>query len=137
MNIFGSTWGFFKKIFGSEQNWEKAAIVTLTVAQPLVTTLLTLTAGPVVAASVGGVIAQVQADLKTVNDIVVKSGATPIVSITLVSILTNLNEIEASLDIKDPTHQQAATLITQTLIGEIEAVIAELPNAASAAQGKA
>ena len=127
MNIFSGIGGFFKRLFGSEQNWEKAATITLAVATPLVGTLLTLTAGPAASAAVLSIITQIQNDLKSVNDVIVTAGPAPTAETYLNSILVNLKELEASADVKDATHQQAVTLITTTLISEIEAVIAELP----------
>jgi hypothetical protein len=127
MNIFSKIGGFFKHLFGSEQNWEKAATITLSVAEPLVGTLLTLTAGPAASTAVTGTINQIQSDLKAVNDVVVTAGPAPTAATYLNSILANLKELEASADIKDATKQQAVTLIATTLIDEVQAIVNELP----------
>lgn len=127
MNIFKDIGGFFKKVFSSEQNWQKAASVTLTVAQPLVQTLLVLTAGPTVAEGEANIVKTIQADLNTVTSIVTTAGSNPSVGTILNAILANLKSVEAGVNIKDPTSQTAFTAITTTLVAEIEAVIEELP----------
>lgn len=137
MNIFTAIGGFFKRVFGSEQNWEKAASITLTVAQPLVQTLLTLTTGPEVAAEESKVVQIIQADLKTVNDIVVSSGPTPDALTLLDAILANLRELTSSVAIKDPTSQAAFNAITVTLIGEMEAIIQLIPGSTANTAAKA
>src|SRR5579859_3921943 len=109
MNIFTSIGGFFKNLFTHEQSWEKAASLTLTVISPLLTTLLSLTAGPGVSSAVSGVISQIQNDLKTVNDVVVGAGDAPTAETALNSILTNLQEIENSAEIKNSANQKAVS----------------------------
>lgn len=133
MSIFSAIGSFFKKVFGSEQNWAKAATVTLDVAQPLLSTLLTLTVGAGVATEVTGIITTIQADLKTVTSIVTTAGTNPTVASTLSAVLSNLQSLGASLAIKDPTTQTAVTAIVSTLIGEVQAIIAEIPVVKSAA----
>ena len=96
-------------------------------ATPLVGTLLTLTAGPTASAAVLGIIAQIQKDLQSVNAVVVAAGPAPTATTLLNSILANLQQLEKSADIKDPTKQQAVTLITTTLIDEVQAILAEIP----------
>jgi hypothetical protein len=128
MSIFSKIGGFFKNLFGKEQNWEKAATITLDVATPLVGTLLTLTAGPAASTAVVAIIGQIQADLKSVNDVIVSAGPAPTAESYLNSILANLKELEASADIKNSTNATAVTLITTTLTDEVEAILAELPS---------
>lgn len=128
MSIFSAIGGFFKNLFGKEQNWEKVASVTLAVISPLLNTVLTLTAGPAASTAVLGVITQIQNDLKAVNDVIVTAGPAPDAAGYLNSILANLKELEASADIKNSTNANAVTLITTTLISEVEAILAELPS---------
>lgn len=127
MSFFGKIGGFFKNLFGKEQNWEKVASVTLAVVSPLVGTILTITGGPAASAPVIAIINQIQADLKAVNDVVVTAGPAPTAASYLNSILANLQELEASADIKNSDNAHAVTLITTTLIAEVEAIIAALP----------
>lgn len=128
MSIFSAIGGFFKNLFGKEQNWEKVASVTLAVASPLVGTILTLTAGPAASAGVLAIIGQIQNDMKAVNDVIVTAGPAPTAASYLNSILANLKELETSADIKNSTNANAVQLITTTLISEVEAILAELPS---------
>jgi hypothetical protein len=136
MSIFSKFGGFFKNLFGKEQNWEKAASITLAVASPLAETLATLIGGPTASAATTEIVTQIQQGLKSVNDVVVSAGPTPTAQTYLNAVLINLKELETSAAIKDPTKQQAVTLITTTLIEEVNAILGELPAAAAAAPAK-
>jgi hypothetical protein len=133
MSFFGKIGGFFKHLIGNAHTWERAASLTLTIVMPLAQTLITLTAGPGVSAEVGGIIGKIQAGLKAVNDVVVSSGPVPTVKSTLDGVLINLKELEDSAEIKNSANATAVQLVVTTLIGEVEAIMAELPAATATA----
>jgi hypothetical protein len=135
--LFSRIKEFLEKAFGST-TWERVASNTLTIVGPLLTTLITLTAGAPAAALVSGVISKVQADLQTVAGLVTAvqsgnaSGAAAQVQNLLSGIKTNLSSLLTAADIKDADTQAKVSAIVNTLIEEIDAILAEIPAQASA-----
>jgi hypothetical protein len=115
---------------GSASSFEHTASVALGVASPLLTTLLTLVAGEPIAAKVSAVVAQVQNDLSNTSAILngaEASDATHSLTGFLGSVKTNLGTLLADADIKNSAKADQITEIVNTVIGEVEAVAAAIP----------
>jgi hypothetical protein len=132
---------FFKKIedwfkeLGHAQTWEKTAVTTIKVAAPLLNTLITLTAGEPIAAKVSGVVNQVLSDLGAASAVLSDSETASGVSVTsfLSSVQANLQTLLADADVKNSTKAEQITGVTNTVIGEVEAILEAAPKEAVAA----
>ena len=132
--FFQKVEAFFKKAFGSSK-WEKTASTTLSIVTPLITTLLALTAGPVVAAAVGGVLTTVQKDFAAaavILDDMDQAGASAVgtpaqVVAILNSAKTNLSSILSIAEVKNSGKIADVTTTVNTIIAEIDAIIEAAP----------
>lgn len=135
--FFQKVESFFKKIFGSSK-WEKTASTVLTIVTPLLTTLLTLTAGPAVAVAVGGILATAQKDLAAaavllddIDQAGTSATATPqqVVNI-LNAVKGNLTSILSIAEVKNSGKQAEITTTVNTIVAEIDAIVGAAPTAA-------
>jgi hypothetical protein len=125
---------FFSKVKATLEKWfgaanlEQTASATLSVIAPLITTILTLTVGTPVAAAVGGVISQVQADLAAAHTVLTTAGSTGKVTVTslLAAVQTNLKTLLADADVKNSVVFNEVSTAANLIISELEAVIAAL-----------
>jgi hypothetical protein len=136
--LFSHIKTFLEKVFGST-NWERVAINTLAVVGPLLTTLVTLTAGAPAAALVSKIISIVQADLQTAATLITSvqsgtaTGAAAQLQNLLAGVKTNLTSLLTAADIKDADTQAKVSAIVNTVTGEIDAILTEMPTASPAA----
>jgi hypothetical protein len=134
MSILAEIEKAFKDIFGSNK-WEQTASVTLTFVGPLLTTIISLTAGEPAAAMVSNVLAKVQTGLQTASKVLadVASGnatsatAVATLSTTLTTVQTDLQSLLKAGQIKNPTTVASVTGVVNTIIGELQAILAVLP----------
>ena len=139
MSFFSSVKSFFHKLFGSLPSWEKSASSTLTLLAPLTEEIVALAAGEPAAAQVQSVIGEVQKDMATVA--AVTSGAAGAPSATsyqtattaLNSIKSNLSGLLSAGHIKNADTLSKVTGIVNTVVGEVEAILSEIPAPTSAA----
>lgn len=139
MSFFASVKSFFHKLFGSLPSWEKSASSTLAFAAPLVEEIVALSAGEPAAAEVQQIVAEIQKDMATVATVV--SGAAGAPSATSYQTATTaLNSIKANLGglltaghVKNPETLAKVTGVANTIIGEVEAILSEIPAPAAAA----
>lgn len=130
--LFAHIKSFFTKLFGST-NWERVAVNTLAVVGPLLTTLVTLTAGAPAAALVSKIVATAQSDLQTVSSLVTavqsgtSTGAAAQLQNLLAGVKANLSSLLTAADVKDPDTQAKVSAIVNTVIEEIDAILGELP----------
>jgi hypothetical protein len=127
MTFFAKFKAFWKKFFGEEAQWNKAALETITIAAPLVDGALGLI-DPAIEPEVANVLDKVKTDLTTAATLISKGEANPTLAGLLDDIKSNLGSIETAVQIKDPATQAKVTAITNTVIAEVEAVAAELPS---------
>lgn len=127
-----------KKIFGST-TWEKSVSSTLTYVGPLLELLVGLAAGGPAAALVTGIVNTTQADLGTVAAVVNGATATPAAS-ELAAATSALNSIKANLpqlltasEVKNSTKATEITATATTIIGEIEAIMENIPTPGASA----
>lgn len=135
--LFSHIKTFLTKLFGST-NWERVAVNTLSVVGPLLTTLVTLTAGAPAAALVSKIVSTAQSDLQTVAGLVTSvqsgtaTGAAAQLQNLLAGVKTNLSSLLTAADIKDADTQAKVSAIVNTVIEEIDAILAEMPAAGAA-----
>lgn len=121
---------FLKDHLGSTASFEHTAATALGVAEPLLNTLLALTAGEPIAAKVSTVVNSVITDLNNTQALLAgaEAGAADH-SLTgfLGSIKANLSTLLADADIKNSTKAAQITDVVNTVIGEVEAVAEAVP----------
>jgi hypothetical protein len=136
--LFSHIKTFLEKVFGST-NWERVAINTLAVVGPLLTTLVTLTAGAPAGALGSKIISIVQADLQTAATLITSvqsgtaTGAAAQLQNLLAGVKTNLTSLLTAADIKDADTQAKVSAIVNTVTEEIDAILTEMPTASPAA----
>ena len=139
MSFFASVKSFFHKLFGSLPSWEKSASSTLAFAAPLVEEIVALSAGEPAAAEVQSIVNEVQKDMATVATVVSGAAGAPAATsyqtatTALTSIKSNLGTLLSAGHIKNPETLTKVTGIANTLIGEVEAILSEIPAPAAAA----
>lgn len=133
MSFFGSVKSFFHKLFGELPSWEKTVSSTLTLLAPLTEEIVTVSAGEPAAAEVQSVVGEVQKDMSTVAAVASGAAGSPSAT-TYQAATTALNSIKSNLGglltaghIKDPAKAQKITGIANTIIGEVEAILSEIP----------
>jgi hypothetical protein len=132
--FFSKVEAFFKKAFGSSK-WEKTASTTLTIVTPMVVGLLTVTVGPAAAAAVAGVLSTVQKDLAAAAVLIdamdeagtSATGVTQVVNI-LGSVKSNLGSILQIAEIKNSGKVSEITTVVNTLVDELDAIVAAAPS---------
>ena len=124
-----------KKLFGST-SWEKTVSATLTYTGPMLELLVGLAAGGPAAAIVTRVVNTVQADLGTVAAVVNEATETPSAN-EMAAAISALNSIKANLpqlltaaEVKNSTKATEIAATSNTIIGEVEAILANIPAAA-------
>lgn len=133
MSLWTKIEAAFKKIFGSTK-WEQTAEAVLSVVGPLLTTILTLTAGAPAAAAASGIIAKVQTAIAAAqkvstdvqNGLVSSANGAAQVSSLIQTVQADLPTILEAAQIKDPTTLAKVTgivdSITESLAGLLAAV---------------
>jgi hypothetical protein len=122
----------FKKLFGST-TWEKTASATITYVAPLLETIVQLTAGSAAETVTAGVVATVQSDLATLSAVVDGATATPpanelaAATEALTSIQTNFGSLLAAAEVKNSGKVTEITAVANTIIGEVEAILGNIP----------
>lgn len=138
MSFFASVKSFFHKLFGSLPSWEKSASSTLTLLAPLTEELLALVAGEPAAAEATSIIAEVQKDMATIAAVTSGAAGAPSASsyqtatTALNSIKSNLSGLLTAGHVKNPETLAKVTGVANTIIGEVEAILAEIPQPAAA-----
>jgi hypothetical protein len=127
----------FKKLFGSS-NWEKTASAVITYAAPIIETIVSLAAGGPAEVLVARVVSTIQGDLATMSAVVDGATGTPPANELQVfvnaanSIKSNLTSILASAEVKNSAKQAAITAAVDTIVGELDACVANMPAIAAA-----
>jgi hypothetical protein len=136
MTFFHKAVGFLKKVFTST-DWTHAAQVGITVAAPFVETVAQLAGGPAVGAEVTNIVNVVKVDFGVVATTLGQIQAAPgnvnavaLLKNTLASIKTNLQQLLQVADIKDANTKQTVTIAVNTIVGEVDAILASVPAAA-------
>jgi hypothetical protein len=127
----------FEKVFGST-TWEKTALGVISFIAPLLETIVGLAAGGPAEALVAKVISIVQSDLSTLQTVV--SDATSATSTSglqtaqnaLNSIKTNLSSLLTAAQIKNSTKAADITAAVNTVVGEVDAILENMPTATNA-----
>jgi len=131
-SFFHSIKAFFQKVFGSA-NLGRTISATITIAAPLVESIVAMTAGEAAADEIKSVVNEVQSDLAAAAALAtsVTPGAGETVPAQIGSILngvkTNLASLLAAGHIKDTATVGKVTNIVNTVVNEIEAILSELP----------
>jgi hypothetical protein len=128
----------FKKLFGST-TWEKTASATISFVAPLLETIVGLAAGGPAATIVANIVATVQSDLATVSAVVTGATQTPPANEiqaclnALGSIKANFAALLAAAEVKNSAEATKITAVANTIIGEIDAILENLPASWSSA----
>lgn len=130
MTFFSKIEGWFSKVFSKAPSWQQTASATLTVAAPLLETIVTLSAGEGAGEEVGKIVAEVQSDMAAASALITSSGPTPTLNSVLGSITGNLGALLTAGHIKDPGTLEKVTSVVNTIVGEVEAITSVLPKAA-------
>jgi hypothetical protein len=132
-NFFKSIFAFFKSLV-HPQSWAKAVNTTLNLLAPLTNEVVALTAGEADAGKVAGVIDQAQTDLALVAGIVstAETGGPSAPMLTtatnsLHAVQQNMQGLLTAGHIKDPATIEKVTGIANAIIGEIDAILKEIP----------
>lgn len=140
MNIktfFSSVEAELKKLFIST-SWEQKVQSTILYVAPILETIVSLV-DPIAAPAVASVVRTIQSDLATVSTVVqnaqVQPGTTAMatVSSALSSISTNLQSLLTAAEVKNSAKAAQITATVTLLSGEVQAMISNLPGAASTA----
>jgi hypothetical protein len=121
-----------KKMFGST-TWEKTVTSTLTYVGPLLELLVGLAAGGPAENLVTGIVNTTETDLGTLAAVVHGATATPstseLVAVTnaLNSIKSNLPQLLTAVEVKNSTKSTEITATATTIIGEVDAMLANIP----------
>jgi hypothetical protein len=124
------------KLFGST-TWEKTTSATIAYIAPLLETIVGLAAGGPAETIVTAIVAKIQSALATVTAVVDGATTTPpaneIAAVTeaLNSIKTNLAALLADADVKNSGLLTKVTAVVDTIIGEVEAILAEIPSSST------
>ena len=123
-SFFAHIWEWLGEHLGSAASFEHTAATAISIAKPLLGTLLALTAGEPSAAKVSKVVDQVTNDLNDTAALLNGAGASGGITLTsaLESVHSNLSTLLADAEIKNSTKAEQITGIVNTLLGEIEAV---------------
>lgn len=125
--FFEHVWSFFEN---DADKLETSAAVAISVATPLLSELISLTAGEPIAAKVSAVATQAVNDLN--NTAAMLKGAEAgsadhSVSGLLNDVVTDLPALLQDADIKNSTKSTQITGIVKTVVGEVQAILAALP----------
>lgn len=138
MSFFKNAFDWLKKVFVNT-DWTHAAQVSITVAAPLVETVADVVA-PAAAPEVTSIINIIKTDFGVVSTTLGQIQTAPgnVSAITLLknslaSIKTNLAQLLTVADIKDAGTKQTVTMTVNTIVGEIDAILASIPAAPAAA----
>lgn len=126
MSWFTKVENAFKDLFKST-TWEQTAETTISVAAPMVETIVALAAGGPAEAAVASVVRQVQnglAGAKAVLGSVSGTTAKAQVSSLITAVNANLATLLQDADIKNSTHAAEITAAVNGLSGELQAIIA-------------
>jgi hypothetical protein len=125
MSFFKDIEAIFKKVFGST-NWEQTAETTITVAAPMLETIVALAAGGPAAAAVTGVVKQVQNDLAATT-MLLRSASGPTVKQKISNLITginaNLQTLLADADVKNSAKAAEITAAVNGISGELQAIL--------------
>jgi hypothetical protein len=116
---------WFQDHLGNAATFEKTAATAISVAEPLLDTLLALAVGEPFAAKVQAIANQVVNDLNNTSAILKGAEATGGMTVTslLTSVQTNLGTLLADADIKSSAKSAEITDVVNTLSGEVEAIL--------------
>lgn len=126
--------GFFKHMFSWFENdaakFETTAATAISVATPLLHELIVLTAGEPAAAKVSAIVAKVTTDLN--NTAAMLKGAEAgtadhTVSGILTGVLADLPTLLEDADVKNSKHLAEIEGTVTTVVGEVQAILAAVP----------
>jgi hypothetical protein len=127
-----------ERLFGSK-TLEQQILGVVSYAAPIVETIVGLTAGGPAEALVAGVVNTVQADFATVSAVVQQgtvaagSSTVTVIQTALNSIGTNLSGLLQAAEVKNSTKAAQITTEVNGVLGEIKALLANLPSSAPVA----
>lgn len=130
MSFFSKVWSAIRTFFGSAPAWTKQVSTVITLITPLLQTLVALTAGTSDADAVKKIVAEVQAGLKTLGDLVAQgqSDGTTLDKVVAIlnSIASNLSALLTAGHVKNDRLRTNVEVTVQTIVGEVQAVLAVL-----------
>jgi hypothetical protein len=122
---FSKAVAWFKKVFKKLPAWNVAAATAINLSAPILESLIAVF-DPAVAPLVDPIIGRVQSDFAAISSLVAKGDVT--------NLPTFINAVKADLptlltvgQITDPATVTKVTLATNTIIAELEAVLAAIP----------
>jgi hypothetical protein len=126
---------WMKDHLGNAATFEKTAATAISIAEPLLNTLLALVAGEPFAARVSALVTQVTNDLNNTSAILNGAAATGGMTVTslLSGVKSNLGTLLEDADIKNSAKSAEITGVVNTLTGEVEAILAAAQPAPAAA----
>jgi hypothetical protein len=136
MSFFSKIGSFFKKLFTNAPSWSQTASTTLTLAAPLISTVVGLVSGPDNAAEALQVAHEVQADLTAASALISQAHGTNEagnLAAILQSVNSNLDALLGAGHIRNPETLSKVKTIVGTISGEVSAIISVLPKSATPA----
>jgi hypothetical protein len=135
MSFFSKLKAFFHNLFGHLPKWEQAAASSIKFAAPLTEEIVLLAAGEPAEKEVQSIIGEVQSDMAVASGILTagapSTSGIQTVTNALNSVKSNLSGLLTAGHIKNPANVEKVTGIANTIIGEVEAILSEVPTAAA------
>jgi hypothetical protein len=117
----------YKKLWAVEPKIEETIVTVISTVAPEVVAIAAISAGAPGATAAAAIIAEIKADLATVQVVVTASGvANPSVKSTLQAVVANLGSILAVSGIKDPALVATVTKDVDSVVAGLQVVIAAL-----------
>lgn len=118
----------FLKLFGKEQEWDKAASTAIAIAAPLVETVLGLVE-PAVVPEVQVIVSRVQTYLAGASALVAEAQATPTLTGFLNAVESDMTSLLSLAGVKNSASASKISAIVTTIVGEVKAILSALPAA--------
>lgn len=132
MSFFKKIESWVASIFKKAPSWETIAKSTILYVAPLLETIVAL-ADPAAAPAVDAIVDKIKVGLAAASVTLSDAGPVPTLSTILASVNTNIGQLEAAAQIKDPATQAKLTATVNLISGEIQAILSAIPPTAATA----
>ena len=125
LSFFARVAAELKKLFTHAPGWEASAAATLTYVAPMVEMVVTLV-DPAVAPAVNALIGKVQSAMAAAAVVIKDAGPAPTLLTYLNAVKRDMAQVECLAQVTDPSTAAKLTALVATIMGEIEATLAEV-----------
>lgn len=121
----------FKKFFKNEPTWAQVALVDISYAAPILNTVITVIGGAQLAAEVSTIISVIQNDIVLATKFIKAEDSSKNLTDVLNNIVANLGNLLSLGSIKNHAEIATITAYVNGIVGEIEAILGNLPKVVS------